>query len=209
MKKLIAILTVVIIGLSVPASAVPTSLGDWNLGDPCTTHQIWHFTPGYVVGPIPLDGYNAKPEVVDNPLPLNVTASISVGGISHGTWAGVTMFTSDRAISVNLELPNYPILEGYKVIWVDIGNSIAEDISITATPTSIPFLYEILPGQGDAEFGVMIWPNPEVEKIGFVVYPTSCPAMLDYIRVDTICVPEPATICMLGLGALSLIRRKR
>jgi hypothetical protein len=211
MKRLASVFTVVLLLSAASALATPiiTSLGDWNEGDPCTTHQSWDFTPGHVVGPIPLDGYNAKPEVVNNPLPLNVTASISVGGISHGTWDGLTKFTSNRSISVNLELPNFPILEGYKEIWVDIGSNVAEDISISATPTSIPFVYEILPGQGDAEFGVRIWPNPEVEKVGFVIYPTTDLAMLDYIHVDTRCIPEPATIAMLGLGTLVFLKKRR
>lgn len=209
MKKLVSVFTVVMLWLAVPALAVP-SLGGWNEGDPCTTHQLWDFTPGYVTGPIPLNGYNAKPEVVFNPSPLSVTASISVGGSSYGTWDGVTKFTSTRAISINLELPNYPALNDYKEIWVDIGSNVAEDISISATPTNIPFDYLVLPGQGDAEFGIRIWPNPEVEKVGFVIWATpNAPAVLDYIHVDTICIPEPATVALLGLGALSLLRRKR
>jgi hypothetical protein len=191
--------------------ATPSLSGWWNEGDPNTTHQRWDFTPGYVIGPIPFDGYNAKPEVVINPSPLNVTATISVGGPNNGTWDGVTKFTSSRSISVNLELPNYLTLNEYKEIWVDIGSNVAEDISISATPTDISFVYEILPGQGDAEFGVGIWPNPYVEKVGFVIYPTAAgaPAVLDYIHVDTICIPEPTTIGLLGLGALSLLRRRK
>ena len=37
------------------------------------------------------------------------------------------------------------------------------------------------------------------------------PAMiaLDEIVIDTICIPEPATIALLGLGGLALIRRRR
>ena len=27
--------------------------------------------------------------------------------------------------------------------------------------------------------------------------------------IDTICVPEPTTICLLGLGALAMLRRRR
>ena len=199
------------VGLAVPIQ----SLGGWNEYDPCTTHQKWDFTPGYVTGPIPFDGYNAKPEEVFNPSSSNVTATISVGGPNNGTWDGVTKFTSSRSISVNLELPNYETLNPYKEIWVDIGSNVAEDISVSATPTNMDFDYEIIlfPGAGQdaADFVVKIWPNPYVEKVGFVIYPTAAgaPAVLDYIHVDTICIPEPATMCLLGLGTLSLVTRRR
>jgi hypothetical protein len=218
MKKLLCFLCLCSL-FAVYAQADPItptpSLGWWNEDNPAATHQFWDFTPGHVIGPIPNDGYSAKPEVVSNPDPLNVVASISVGGINHGSWDGVTQFTSNRSISINLELPNYPTLNEYKEIWVDIGSNVApEDITISATPTNIPFVYTILSGPGPsgiAEFGVRIEPNPYVEKVGFVLYALSptVPVTLDYIHVDTICIPEPATVGILSLGALCLLRKKK
>jgi hypothetical protein len=212
MKKLIVFFVLILamcfsVGTNIASANVIQSLGGWNEGDPCTTHQRWDFTHSYVTT-IPTDGYSARPEEVSNPDPTKVVASISPGS----TWDSVTKFISTRYISVNLEIPNYPTLNEYKEIWVDIGSNTVDpmDINISATPTDIPFVYRILSGQGDAEFGIRIWPNPGVEKIGFIIWGTpTAPAVLDYIHVDTICIPEPATICLLGLGALSLIRRKK
>jgi hypothetical protein len=55
-------------------------------------------------------------------------------------------------------------------------------------------------------YGLTIQPNPESETITIEV--PEC-TVVDQIVVDTECVPEPATVGMLGLGALALIRRRR
>ena len=203
-KSLSSILALVICASVAHAVVVP-SLGWWGEGDPGSTHAYWDFTPGFVTA-IPGGGYSAKPEEVFSPDPLNVVATISPGGI----WDGQTQFISTSYIAVNLELPNYITFNPYKEIWVDLGNNTVNtnDISLAATPTTIPFEFEILPGQGDAEFGVRIWPNPYVEKVGFVLFsPTGAPLILDYIHVDTICIPEPMTMALLAVGGL-LIRRR-
>ena len=48
--------------------------------------------------------------------------------------------------------------------------------------------------------------NPDVEFLG--LFP-SLPIALDQIVIDTICIPEPITISLLGLGGLLLIRRRK
>lgn len=209
MKRLISVFTVVTLWLAAPALATPTitSLGGWNEGDPCTTHQLWDFTPAHVAFN-PGDGYTATPESVISPNPGAVVATISPRGAYNGD---IHSFIARTYLTVSLELPNVDALNPYKVIWVDIGNAVIypEDIGITAIGHGIPstqYICELLPGQGDAEFGIKIWPNPVTEKITMYFGPGT---VLDYIHVDTKCVPEPATIAILGLGSLALLRKRR
>jgi len=214
MKRLVAVFTVMMLWLAVPALAVPiTSLGGWNEGDPCTTHQSWDFTPGHVTYN-PGDGYTSTPESVISPDPGAVVATISPRGAYKGD---IHSFIARTYLTVSLELPNVDALNPYKVIWVDIGNAVIypEDIGITAIGHGIPsteysceFIFDEKEAEeeGVSEFGIIIRPNPVTEKITMYFGPGT---VLDYIHVDTRCVPEPATIAMLGLGSLVFLKKRR
>jgi len=52
-----------------------------------------------------------------------------------------------------------------------------------------------------------IEPNPAYE--GFSIDFLNYPAYVDQVVVDTWCVPEPATLSLVALGGLALIRRRR
>lgn len=50
-----------------------------------------------------------------------------------------------------------------------------------------------------------LWPNPDWEKITFFV-----PAglVIDQIRIDTVSIPEPLTLALLGVGGLLALRKR-
>jgi hypothetical protein len=185
------------------------SLGWWANGDPGSTHQYWDFTPSHVTaGGV---GYTATPEELINPDPFNVLATITPAN----SYNGQSGFSSSRYLAVNLELPNFSTLNPYKEIWVDLGTNAIfnlDDISVSAGPTNIAYDIQLVAGQGNADFGIKIWPNPGIEKILIVLFPPPAtvavlPVTLDYIQVDTICCPEPMTLGLLALGGLMLRRR--
>ena len=185
--------------------ALPAEAGLWwQPEDPGTTYQKWDFT---IVAPSGA-GYTSDPEVVDNPnLDVHdLVAQISPVYQGSLTYDQDTGFWGNPAIAVDLEIPNYENPNLYKEIWVDLGDGVMAE---TIVPNghdgpSTSFITEVLPGEGIWEFGVRIWPNPQFEKIAFnVVSATGAQDVyLDTIEVWTICVPEPASLALLGLGSL-------
>jgi hypothetical protein len=194
-----------------PVSAVTLmSLGWWEEGAVGSTHQRWEFTNGYVIQSGP-GGYSAEPEDLINPVPSHVLATVTAQ-----EWDSINgLFTSAAAIGVNLEVPNYEELNPFKEIWVDVGASSAPvGVTVSAVDGGVlSFEYLMLPGPGPggfADFGVRIEPNPAIEKIQFIIQaPQGGEAVLDYVHVDTICIPDPGTIVLLGLGSLALLKKRR
>jgi hypothetical protein len=69
-------------------------------------------------------------------------------------------------------------------------------------------------GWHTAAYDFEIHPNPDYEWITFgydenLVYPGGSPAVITQIVVDTICVPEPATMGLLGIGAIAMLIRSK
>jgi len=196
----------------------------WTRGDAGSTYQMWTFD----------DADNpAFPEIDQNPygqalaiITVNAGSSSAAGWDSSGIWYG-------HSAEVLLTIPNNPLANDYKEIWVEVGcrghfppdvenppnsglglgtgyfvlNPTGNDVSVI----DLGFTFvedKINAGRRILTFGVRISPNPNYETIYFMLLNSG--ADVDYISLDTICLPEPATLAILGLGAIvSIIGRKK
>jgi len=178
------------------------------------SYQAWDFTT---------NDNPAVPELNENHFnngPPTATITSTVAG-DPPEWLADTLgrdgvWTSKDRLEVSLYIPNQEIRNPYKEIIVEIGyigefNGSAPYTDppggVVAPPDSV-----VVVGPDGWTTRTDIWhiePNPDREWINYhwLVGDGEVIA-LDYVNVYTICVPEPMTIALLGLGGL-VLRRKR
>jgi len=171
-----------------------------------TTHQQWDFSTS---------GNPAYPDVVNNDFGSPVITLPSGTWLStYGGASGVWRFTAISEMSIAIPntgntAPNTQKEISLQVTYKDPAGA-GEDLPITVIPAydSIGLITrEILSnGYFHDTYKIIITPNPASEVID--IFTIQCTLYVDQIIVDTICIPEPATIAILSLGGL-LLRRKK
>lgn len=182
-------------------------------GQANTTLQAWSFDTGDNPGLVTLDENlygtpSAEVFVPDTGFPKWTYWMAS--DYSHtGVWR---IYEADY---LQLYIPNTRVTspDSYKEIWLQITYSSGEagrhpEIQTDPVYTSLTLVKStILDSLYYRDvFRIIIEPNPTEEWIS--IMPRDCVVYIDEIVVDTICIPEPATMLILGLGAVLLRKRK-
>lgn len=219
--KLIVLLAVSI-GFPVSAMADYYDPPAWNHSDPTFTHQDWDFTTS--ANPSPPENYvnpNGVPIFGISGATWFPTAAPYIPGSTRtGLWAG----SGAGSAIVTLDIPNNEDLTKDKLVWlqVTIGSTLIGGLTMNVnlipnagqTVTVLDeTLYPMPSGELYGYYYEKLWkisPQPGFETITAQVNFSGGILAIDEVDVDTICIiPEPATISLLGLGALSLLRRKK
>jgi hypothetical protein len=179
------------------------------------THQMWTFDD---------DDNPALPEVDNNPFG-DPTARFTVTSpedplepIVGPSWylelsgRGGVWFGHPK-LNASLWIPNRPEPDQYKEIWLEMGfQGYVDNFSVAPVPSGgivRQTEYAVIDEEDNWKTLILAWyiePNPYEELLCIGIQNTG--AKIDYIIVETICVPEPAAICMLAVGSLGMLRRR-
>jgi len=182
-------------------------------GQEGTTYEEWRFD----------DDINpAVPEVINN-LYGQATATITIGDLGEG-WLYDLLGGSQTGYwdlggeggQITLDIDNRPEPLPYKEIWLQVtyyvGISVAPIVDVPGadllSTQTILVEEDIFGGWFLDQTVWRIEPNPPYEQI-ILMSDVSGGSVVDQIVVDTICIPEPASIGLLVLGGLMVLRKRR
>jgi hypothetical protein len=199
MKKLITIIAVVV-----------ALAGGQALAQPGETSQTWTFDA---------DDNPTVPEINSNPYGT-ATATIS-GGAAPPEWVS-TLLERDGVWKaagfeqVTLEIPNQMVRNPYKELYIEIG-FLGDLANFSVFPSPFGGTVELTSQNVEVVDPINNWkrltawyriaPNPDSESVCYSF--SGNVAAIDYVKVHTVCVPEPLTISLLGFGGLMVWRRRR
>ncbi|MHC4740214.1 MAG: hypothetical protein ACYS9Y_14995, partial [Planctomycetota bacterium] len=120
--------------------ALPTPNVWWDRADPGATYAEWGFDTGD--NPALPENYDGPPGADPPEAAITVTGDVygTAGWYESGFLGRDGVWHGDMA-GVSLEIPNYPLPNQYKEIWVEVGfRGFLIDYSIDDPPTGVAYL---------------------------------------------------------------------
>ena len=202
-KKLLIVCTAAL--LTTGSTAFAITVPPWY-GDDGSTYQEWGFADSNLT---PL------PDVVNNPYgdPLLRVTAVDEWVSEPGAWP--------LSGEIDVRIPNRQLRLEYKEIWIqliwqpgdrDQSPYLPDEpvVGVTSQPMftllemSRTAQMDFVPGWNWSVFKVKLYPNPDIEWItikGDIV--------VDHLVIDTVCIPEPASLVLFGISALITLTWKR
>ena len=210
----IFIVSVLVIGLAGPLAAMDLNDPPWDMTLPNQTSQAWECCSSSPLVDI-------EPTVMDNPYggpdgPLMNGAFDEIQWIlgPEGSDEIATWHVGEPG-GVDIWIPNNPDPDLYKLIFWQVTSD-KSPTPVGDPPTTNPPSTSVPTGIAHTQWPNSTWytyngmlkivPNPEGETIHFDFLAST---NIEEIVIDTVCVPEPATIGLLAMGAVALLRRRR
>ena len=219
-QRLVAVCLILIFSCNAYAAFLDLKPPSWRT-DPCgappTTFQGWTFsTSSHPSAPDEVVNTYGNPIadvcVVDTVPPFQTYWKewdpVTGSNQHHGVWR---IYGDDY---MKLTIPNADESNPVKEVWLQITYS-SSDVSRKPELQTMPWYdsIELIDSivlddlYYHDTFLITIKPNPDSEDI--YILPRDCTLYIDEIVVDTQCIPEPTTICLLSFGILGLLRRRR
>jgi hypothetical protein len=171
--------------------------------EPGSTYQQWDFNSS---------ANPAGPEIDLNPYghasaTLEKTSNGSAMSWADGVW-------SSSEFKLTLSVPNNPVSNDHKDMVVELRfqGDIFLSWAVDQASTQFTRTDRVVSTEGNwtiVKDTYYLQPNPPSEYLCYGFNNGTALAAVDYVKIDTRCVPEPLSLGLLGLGGLLLGRRRR